>query len=132
MSDSPHRVNKKSESNLGKAASPSLTAENNYAIGYNGMPLVYPQICPFPFDDLHSYLIHPSSTDPTHHPKRDPYPISRFATVHPPDRPTSDRQTDRPKHGIGSTQVCHFQSSPYTQRIQCSTRRTRPLNWSVS
>jgi len=48
-----------------------------------------------------TYLIHPYSTNPTHRPKRRPNPISRFATVHSPDRPT-DRQTDRPTDGINS------------------------------
>ena len=32
--------------------------------------------------------------DPTHHPKRHPDPISRFSTIHPPDRLTV-RPTDR-------------------------------------
>ena len=36
------------------------------------------------------HLIYPPSTDPTHHPKRHPDPISRFATVNSPYR-----QTDR-------------------------------------
>ena len=43
-------------------------------------------ICPSSYTHL--------STDPTHHLKRHPDPISRFSTDHPPDRPT-DRQTDR-------------------------------------
>jgi len=46
---------------------------------------------------------HPS-TGPTHHPKRHPDPISRFATVHPPDRQTN-RQTDRPTDGLGDRSV---------------------------
>ena len=49
---------------------------------------------PLPFDDNHPHLIHPSSTDPTHYPKRHPDPLSHFATVHFPDRQTN-RQTDR-------------------------------------
>jgi len=37
------------------------------------------------------HLKHPPSTDPIHHPKRYPDPLSRFATKH-----FADRQTDRP------------------------------------
>jgi len=54
-----------------------------------GRPHSPPKL-PLPFDDLHPY----PSSDATHHPKRHPDPVSRFATVHFPDRPT-DRQTDR-------------------------------------
>jgi len=38
--------------------------------------------CPFPFNDHHQNLIHPYWARPTHHPKRHPDPISRFATIH--------------------------------------------------
>jgi len=40
------------------------------------------------------------SIDPTHHPKRHPDPISRFARTHFPDR-----QTDRPTHGISDRSI---------------------------
>ena len=61
-----------------------------------------PTSAPFPFDGhrLHTVL-HPSSTDPTYHPKLHPDTISRFATVHFADRPThthtayTERETDR-------------------------------------
>ena len=43
---------------------------------------------PFPFGHVDPRLIHPSSTNPNHHPKWHPDPISRFATVHFPDRHT--------------------------------------------
>jgi len=62
-----HINNKKSQSNLGRATFPPLMAENNYAtvpIGYNWMLNIYPQNCPFPFDDLHPNLIHPSLDRP--------------------------------------------------------------------
>ena len=49
---------------------------------------------PFPFDDHHSHLIHPSSSDLTHYSKRHLDPVSRFAKVHFPDRHT-DRQMGR-------------------------------------
>jgi len=32
--------------------------------GHNGTPQVHPKICPFPFDDHHSHLIHPSRDRP--------------------------------------------------------------------
>jgi len=50
-----------------------------------------PQNCPFPFD---THLIHLSLDNRPHsHPKQHPDPISRFATVHFPDR-QKDRPTD--------------------------------------
>jgi len=58
--------NKKSQSNLGRAASPPVTAENNYAtkspLVTMGCP-IYPKTA-LPFDDLHSNLIHPSLDRP--------------------------------------------------------------------
>ena len=73
----------------------SLTAQNNYAST--------PKL-PLPFDDHYPHLIHPSSTDPTHHLKWHSDPISRFATVHFPDKQT-DRQTDRPTDEISNKPV---------------------------
>jgi len=49
---------------------------------------IHPQNCLFPFDDHRPRLIHPS-LDPTHHRKRHPDPISRFATIHFPDTQTN-------------------------------------------
>jgi len=64
---------------------------------------------PLPFDDNHFHLIHPSSTDPTHHPKQHRDPISRlpqytFRTDRQTDRPTD---THRPIHvdGLGDRSV---------------------------
>jgi len=57
-----------------------------------------PQNCPFLFDDHHPDLIHKythPSTNHTHHPKWHPGPLSRFATVHFPDRQT---ETDTHTH----------------------------------
>jgi len=63
---------------------------NKVLTGYNGMPHIYPQNCPFPFDDHHPiYYTHPS-TDTTHLTKWHPNPINRFATIH-----FLDRQTDQ-------------------------------------
>jgi len=45
--------------------------------GYNGMTHIYPRN----FDDLHPIKYAHPSTDPAHHPKRHPDPMSRFATV---------------------------------------------------
>ena len=68
-------------------------------IGYDEMPHIYHQNCPFP-STISTLSNTPSSTDPTHHPKWHPDPISRFATVHPPDR-----QTDRPTDGLADRSV---------------------------
>jgi len=61
------KVNKKSQSNLGTAASPPFTAENNFVTaptGYTTMPHIYPQNCSFTVDDLHIHLMHPSLDQP--------------------------------------------------------------------
>jgi len=54
--------NKKSKSNLGRAASPPLMAENDYAtkcpLVTMGCSTITPN-CPFHFDDLYLHLIHP-------------------------------------------------------------------------
>ena len=59
---------------------------------------------PYPFDDHHLHLYTHPSTDPTLHPKRHPDPISRFATVHFPDRQT-DTHTDRHVDGLGDSSM---------------------------
>ena len=46
------------------------------------MPKIHPPKLPFPFDNHHRNLIHPSKPDPSHHPKRHLDPISHFATIH--------------------------------------------------
>ena len=79
------------QSNLGRAASPTLTSENNYATMFplvtKGCPTFTPEIALSP-----STISTPCNTPihrPTpHRPKHHPDPLSRFATVHPPDRPT--------------------------------------------
>ena len=63
---SPYPVcNKISQRNLGRAASPTLTAEINYATKWLQWDAVHlhPN-CPFPLDDLHLYLIHISLDRP--------------------------------------------------------------------
>jgi len=65
-----------------------------------------PQNSHFPFDDLHPHLIHPS-LDQSHSPSKwHPHPISRFSTIHPPDRPTDGlgdtlSQVVQPKQVLG-------------------------------
>jgi len=39
-------------------------ARRKSPIGYNGMPQIHPQNCPFPFNNHHPYLIHPSLDRP--------------------------------------------------------------------
>jgi len=51
-----------------------------------------------------NYLPHPW-TQPTHHPKRHPDPISRFCTSHWTDRQTV-RQTDGLTDGAGNNYTC--------------------------
>ena len=53
-----------------------------------------------PFDVHHPHLIHPSSTDPTHHPKGHLDPLSWFDTIH-----FLDSQTHRPTDGIGDRSI---------------------------
>jgi len=67
-----------------------------------------PPNCPFPFDDLHLNLVHPSLDRPHSPPKLHSDPISRFATVYPPDRPTDrqDRQINRQTNRWDWRQVC--------------------------
>jgi len=72
------KENNKSQSNLGRAASPLVTAENMPQWDAPNSP----QNCLFPSGDLQPHLIHPFNDRPHHHPKRHPDPISRFATVH--------------------------------------------------
>jgi len=56
-------------------------------------PNIYPK-CPFPWSNrLPVNLPHPC-TQPTHHSKRHPDPISRFSTIHRTVQQT-DRPTDR-------------------------------------
>jgi len=53
---------------------------------------------PLPLRHVHPHLM----TDPTHHPKRHPDRISRFATVHFSD---TDTHTDRLTDGIGDSSI---------------------------
>ena len=98
MSDGKREI----QSNLERAASPPLTVENNYATKSRLVTIGCPIYTPFPKITAASpsTISTPSNTpildNPTHHAKRHPDPISRFATVHPPDR-----QTDGPTHWIG-------------------------------
>jgi len=46
------------------AAHTSAQLRNKVPIGYNGMPQIHPENCPFPFDDNHPHLIHISLDQP--------------------------------------------------------------------
>ena len=52
------------------------------------MPHIYPQNCPFPFDDLHPHLTHPSLDRP-----HSPPQTSSRSTDRPTNKPT-DSHTD--------------------------------------
>ena len=86
-------INKKFQSNLGRPASPSFTAENNYATNSLFVTIICPTFTPEIV--LPSTIsIHPS-TDPNHHPNgihKSNQPLCH--SIHPPDRQT-DRQTHR-------------------------------------
>jgi len=76
-----------------------------------GRPKFTPKL-PLPFDDNHLH-IHQSFDRPTHHPKRRPDPLSRFATVHFLDNQTdrqmvrlTDRLTDRWSKRQTCTKIC--------------------------
>jgi len=85
---------KKHQSNLGRASSPPLTAEHNYATKSTSVTMECPTFAPKTAPSLRRFPS-PSNTPivdrPYSYPDRHPDPISRFATVHPPDRQT-DRQ----------------------------------------
>jgi len=62
-----------------------------------------PQNSPFPFDDHHQNVIHPVLDRPLSPPKRHPYPINCFGTVHFADRPTDwDRWSRRAFHTMSA------------------------------
>jgi len=68
------------------------------------IPHIYPQNCPFSFDDLHPHLIHPSLYQSTYHHIWHLDPFSCVATLHAVDRLT-DRQTNWLTQGIGDSSV---------------------------
>jgi len=101
--------NKKSQSNLGRAALPPLMAENNYStkspLVTMGCPTFTPKTA-LPFRRW-PQLIHPS-LDRHHLPpqttSRSNQPLCPSIPSEPTDRPT-DRQTDRPTNGIDDKSV---------------------------
>ena len=68
---------------------------NKVPIGYKGTPQIHPKNCPFPLDDYHPPLIHPSIDRPQ----------SPFQTASGSNQPfchsTLSGQTDQPTDGIG-------------------------------
>jgi len=79
-------------SHLGRARVFAPHTEN--PIGYNGMLHIYPQMpkCPFPFEDYHLNLIHPSLNRPTQNPERHP---DIQSTILPQYAFRTDEQIDR-------------------------------------
>jgi len=81
--------------NGGSIASRNLVQLRNKVLtGYTGMPHIHSKTAP-----SHGVIANPNYvphlwTQPTHHPKRHPDPISRFSTMHLTDRPT-DRHWSR-------------------------------------
>jgi len=95
-------------SNLGRAASPPLTAEKNHAtsefplVTTGCLPTFTPKIAPSrgAIADLSIPSSSLNQADLAYLSKRNPDPVGRFATVH-----TTDRPTDRPTQGIGDRSV---------------------------
>jgi len=91
-------INKKSQSNLERAASPPFTAEYNYAtkspLVTMGCPIFSPQM-PIPFDDLHLHLIH-QSFERRHSPSQ-----TASGSNQPFCHNSSTTQVDRQTDGIG-------------------------------
>jgi len=87
--------NKFSQSNLGTARRFCTTTQQSPS-WFQEDASHLPRKLSHPFDDHHPSLYTHLSADPTHHPKRHPDQVSRFATVHFPNR-----HTHRPTDGIG-------------------------------
>jgi len=77
---------------------------NKDPFGYNGMPQFTPKTATSPS------TITIKNTDPTYHPKRHPFPVSRFATI-----PFLDRQTHTDRW---ARQQVHNMSAPLTMLIE--------------
>jgi len=67
---------------------------NKVPIGYSGMPHIHPKIALCCGAISTSVFLPPPWTQPTHHPKRHPGPISNLSSVHQTDTQT-DRQMGR-------------------------------------
>jgi len=80
------------------------TPRSSHWLPWDAPHLGLPSKLLLPFDHLHPIQYTHPSTDPTRHSKRQPDPISRFATIHPPDRQT-DWQTGRSTDGLGDRSV---------------------------
>jgi len=86
----------KGSGNILKLASPQSNlrrVHHKEPIGYNGTPQIHPQNCPFPFDDHHIHLIHPS-VDRPHSPSQTASG-SNQQFCHNTLSGETDRQTDR-------------------------------------
>jgi len=96
--------NKKPLSNLGRAASPPRTVENNYTTEFPlvtmGCPKFTPKTAPSYSTISTTHIIHQFLDLPYSHPKQHPDAISRFPqyTTHRTDR-QANRQTDRQTDG---------------------------------
>jgi len=101
------------------AACTSAQLRNKVHIGYNGTPQIHLQNCPFPFDDNHRHLIHPS-LDRSHSP---------FQTASGSNQPfchsTLSGQTDRQTHRHFRRQVSN--NSAYAHYIDRERRANNVL-----
>jgi len=70
---------------------------NKAPIGYNGMPHIYPQNCPFPLQLCPPHLIHPSLNQPHSSPKMASRSNQPFCHNSPSGQTDSDRQLTSPR-----------------------------------
>jgi len=87
---------------------------NKIPIGFNGTPYIYPQNCPFPFDDHHPHLTQPSLDRP--HSPRQTASESSQPFCHSTLCGPTERQTDR----WDMRQICT--NSAYTVLTDLGTR----------
>jgi len=85
----PSPLTMPNDSSIGSHTTSQL--RNKIPIGYNGMPQLHPQNCPFPFGDNHPHLIHLSLKQPHLPPQTTSgsnQPFCHNTLCGPSDRPT--------------------------------------------
>jgi len=99
----PSPLNMPNDRSIGSRTSAKLC--NKVPIGYNGMPQIHPQNCPFPFDDHHPHLIHLFLDRPLSPPQ------TAFRSTQPFCQCTLSGQTDQqtethwPIDGLGNRSI---------------------------
>jgi len=88
-------------------------------IGYNGTSEIYPQNCPFPFDDHHQILIHPFLDRPHS-------PPQTASKSNQPFRHSSLLRTDRQM--VQANVLYHEHSAHYADRQQRANNNYVPIS----